>query len=291
MFDPTIHPAAALIGLIVGLLSGLFGVGGGFLLVPVLTVILGVPVEIAVGSSACQVLGPATTALLTRRPTRETFRLPLVITGGLFIGVIAGAWFLGIAKQAGTITFFSRTLPAADLAVMGIYFVLFVVLGVFSIVESGQSAGRMVHLLGVPARAKIPPMSYFEGCRRRLSVPVICWLGLITGALSGLLGMSGGLVLIPGLIYLLGMQTSKATAASLVIVWLISFQATIAHAWADRIDLPLVAALLLGGTIGARLGTMIAAKTHARTLRGRFGWLLLAAAGLTGYRLWVILTQ
>ena len=76
-----------LAGAAVGVVAGLFGVGGGFLLVPVLNIVLRIPMELAVGAGACQVLGPATTSLLARRVAREHLRLPLTIAGGLFRGL------------------------------------------------------------------------------------------------------------------------------------------------------------------------------------------------------------
>ncbi len=81
----------ALVGAVVGFISGVFGVGGGFLIVPLLNIGLGLPMQIAVGSAACQVLGPATTCLLARRLTIEDLRLPAMIFGGLSVGVLTGA--------------------------------------------------------------------------------------------------------------------------------------------------------------------------------------------------------
>jgi uncharacterized membrane protein YfcA len=77
---------AMLINGMIGFLSGVFGFGGGFLLVPVLNVALGIPMTFAAGASACQVLGPATTSLLARNIEARRFRLPLIISGGLFLG-------------------------------------------------------------------------------------------------------------------------------------------------------------------------------------------------------------
>ncbi|QDT64332.1 sulfite exporter TauE/SafE family protein [Calycomorphotria hydatis] len=285
MFEPIVHLPAVGLGFAVGCVAGLFGVGGGFLLVPLLSLFPGITVEVAVGSAACQALGPATTALLARRPKRSHFRLPLTLLGGLLIGVFLGSELLTIADEWGTITLGGHDIDVSELAVMGIYCLLFISLGLFSIIESRTSDGiDLGHLIGLD-RLQIPPLVQYTGTSRPTSLPVICWFGLAVGTLSGLLGMSGGLVLIPGLLYLFRMETRQTAAVSLVIVWLISFQATIAHAWAGRVDLMLVSALLLGGTLGARLGANLAGSWSGKHLRGRFGWLLLIAAGITACKL------
>ena len=86
MFEWTLTSVliAASVGGAVGFLSGVFGVGGGFLLVPILNAALGIPMSIAVGSTACYTLGPATTAMLARRPVAGFLQLPVILSGGLF---------------------------------------------------------------------------------------------------------------------------------------------------------------------------------------------------------------
>ena len=85
-WNPSTIFVASAVGGAVGFLSGLFGVGGGFLLVPILNAVLGVPMSIAVGSTACYTLGPATTAMLVRKPRTGFLELPLILSGGLFVG-------------------------------------------------------------------------------------------------------------------------------------------------------------------------------------------------------------
>lgn len=280
-----------LAGAIVGFLSGMFGVGGGFLIVPVLNLVLGIPMKWAVGAGACQVLGPATTSLLARRIELKNIRLPLTIAGGLLVGVLGGARVLELAKQQGTITLSGRQIDAVELIVLGAYFVLLTAIGGFAFWESrskqsSQSLGR-----GVIADWPIPPYADFpEFEQDQFSIVTLAWFGLAVGFLSGLLGMSGGLVLIPGLIYLLGMNTQNAVASSLVIVWIVAFQGTIVHAWHENIDLGLVSALLLGGTVGARIGSEVGVKQRGRKLRQRFSLMLIATATLIGISLIRLLT-
>jgi hypothetical protein len=274
---------AVLAGAGVGFLSGVFGIGGGFLIVPVLNLVLRIDMEIAVGTGACQVLGPATTSLLARRVQLRHLRLPLTIAGGLLVGVFSGAHLLESAKQQGAVVLWGRSINAVDLIVLPSYFVLLLAIGGFAFWESGrEQTGRKIGR-GWIAGWRIPPFGEFdEFDRPQVSIVTISCFGLGVGFVSGLLGMSGGLILIPGLIYLLGMKTHKAVLSSLIIVWIVAFQSTIAHAWHGNVDLPLVVALLLGGTAGARFGSEIGGKLHGRRFRQRFSWLLLTAAVLIG---------
>ncbi len=237
----------SLTGGAIGFLAGMFGVGGGFLLVPILNIVLGIPMELAVGSSACQILGPATTSLLARKIKVRDLAFPLVITGGLFLGVITGTSILEKAKQSATIQLNGQPIIVADL---------------------------------IPPVATFPNL--FEGS---LSIPVIAWFGLGLGLISGLLGISGGILLLPMLIFGLGIPTHRAITCSLVIVWIVAFQSTIAHALHGNVSIEIVIALLLGGTIGARLGSDLNSRLKGLQLRQQFGWLLLSVALMIGIRL------
>lgn len=270
----------------IGWLAGLFGVGGGFLIVPILVIVLGIPVEFAVGASACQVLGPATTALLARRVKLPAFNFPLTLAGGLFLGVTLGTFAFRKLDEIGVVELFGREVSPAQISVLTIYLLVMLIVGVFSIWETSRSKTGNPISTGWLADWKLPPLvSFREFEGERMSLPIICWFGLGTGFLSGLLGMSGGLILIPGMIYLLGMRVEKAILPTLIIVWIISFQATIVHAWNGYVDLKLVSALLLGGTLGAQLGARTGQQWGGTKLRERFGWLLLVSACLIAYKL------
>lgn len=285
---------AAVAGAAVGFLSGVFGLGGGFMIVPVLNIVLRVPMPYAVGAGACQVLGPATTALLARRLERRHLRLPLTIAGGLLVGVFLGAWLLHEARRhdtEGTVEIAGRVLPLADLLVLVVYFLLLTAVGLFALFEAGRSRGPRRAGDGWLTGWRVPPYAGFDELGgRNISLTILAWFGLGVGFLSGLLGMSGGLILLPGLVYLVGMRTHQAILSSLVIVWIVAVQSTLAHAWHEHIDLRLVASLLVGGTIGARLGSEFGRQLAGWQLRVRFAWLLLATATLVAARLaWMVL--
>ena len=279
---------AVLAGCGVGFLSGLFGVGGGFLIVPVLK-LLDIPIEFAVGAGACQVLGPATTSLLARRVNVSQLRLPLIILGGLSIGVFSGVSVLESAKQHGEVSLWGRAPLMADLVVLAVYFVLLLSVGIFALWDTRRNPINRIFAKGWIAGWKIPPyVRLIDFDYSRISIIVLSWFGLAVGFLSGLLGMSGGLILLPGFIYLLGMKTHQAVMNTLVIVWLVAVQSTVIHALNDNIDLRWVMSLLFGGTVGARLGSELSQKMVGGQLRKGFGWLLIGAAGLVGYELFAM---
>ena len=127
-----------LCGFGVGWLAGLLGVGGSFLLVPILHVVLGIPIDKAVGSTACQLLGPATAAVLARKLRREQLRLPLILAGGILMGVLVGTSVLSRAGQIDEVLINGRSIPANELLVLGVYLILLVGIGTFALFEVWQ---------------------------------------------------------------------------------------------------------------------------------------------------------
>lgn len=277
---------SAVVGGGVGFLSGMLGFGGSFLIVPLLNIALGVPMRLAVGAGACQVLGPATTALLTRGIRREHLKLPLILAGGLFVGVWLGTDTLQKLTRPSAAAGSRGNGVVVETVVLAVYVVVLAGIGLFALWEARRHERNKPLRRGWIAGWRVPPLAMLAGFDSgRLSIPVLSWFGLAVGFVSGLLGISGGIVLLPGLIYLLGMRTQQAVLNSLVILWIVGAQATVAHAWHGNIDLRLVAALLVGGTIGARLGAEVGLRIAGSRLRRGFGWLLLGSAALIAVRL------
>ena len=276
--------AVSLLGGTVGIIAGVFGVGGGFLLVPAMHIFLNVPMELAVGAGACQVLGPATTSILARRVRIREMKLSLMMIGGLLLGVYAGTELLQRAR-GGQIVFQGAIISLSTI-VLFIYFLLMMGLGLFILWESHRSRiGHPIPPLDL-AHFPLPPyVQLSEFSSKRASITVLSWLGLAVGFLSGLLGMSGGMVLLPALIYLLGMKTQQAILSTLIVVWIVSAMATMFHAWNMIVDLKLVSALLLGGTIGAKVGAQLSGNLQSAQLRVGYGLLLLLSACGIGLRL------
>lgn len=280
-----------LCGFGVGCLAGLLGVGGSFLLVPILHVVLGIPIETAVGSTACQLLGPSTAAVLARKLTLQQLRLPLILAGGILMGVILGTSLLQEAGELDDALLNGRLVPVNELLVLGVYLLLLTTIGVFALFEVWQhKRGREIPR-GSLARLQIGPGDSFSELENgSVSIPVLSMFGFVTGLTAGLLGISGKLILIPGLIYLLGMKSRQAILISLIVVWITSLQGTIFHALHDNVDLKLVCALMFGGTIGARLSSEFGAQLKGPSIRKSIGWLSLFAAGLVLFQLAHLLT-
>ncbi|MCA9048925.1 MAG: sulfite exporter TauE/SafE family protein [Planctomycetaceae bacterium] len=269
--------AASAIGGAIGFLSGLFGVGGGFLLVPVLHVYAGVPMPQAVGSAACYALGLATTAVLARRPRSGFLELPLILSGGLFAGVLIGTRTLHLLTQWETVEFFGREIPAVDVTVLAAYAVLLLGILIMAL-KDAAARGSSVRRRGVLSAIRVPPNAVIPDLRpASYSIPVLTWTSLGIGMLSGFLGMSGGLVLIPAAVWLFGLRIHDAITITIVIVWLVSLQSTVLHAVHGNISLPLVAALLTCGAVGAHIGVRVGAGCSADRLKYGFSGMVLAA--------------
>ena len=295
MFDWTTSSIliAAAVGGTVGFLSGVFGVGGGFLLVPILNAALGIPMSVAVGSTACYTLGPATTAMLVRKPRSGFIELPLILAGGLFAGVWLGTRALSGLKTASTVELLGKHVPAVDLMVLTGYAVLMICIAMISLLDGIRSGGpSSTRRRGLMTGFPLPPSAVIPDLQSgEYSIVLLSWTGLIVGFLSGFLGMSGGLILVPAMIYLLGLRVPEATTVTIVIVWLVSLQSTLMHALHDNIELKLVIALLVCGTIGANLGAHTGMKLRGRHLKVGFGVLVLVAAGIVFAKLWGLWNQ
>ncbi|MEM1061576.1 MAG: TSUP family transporter [Planctomycetota bacterium] len=273
---PTEYAAIAALGAGVGLIAGAFGVGGGFLLVPLLTGLIGVPVETAVASVGCFLLGPTTTALRARRAKLFELRLPVTVAGGLLVGVLAGAAALDAARGDGTTRL--GGLSTADAVVCVLDALLFAAL----------TASRLMSPRGKerspPRFVAFGPTRRFAGLEDAVSVPLLCWAATFVGAAAGLLGIAGGVIVLPALTQGLGMSVREASKASLAIVWIASLQATVVHAAAGRVELGVVVALLACGPAAAFVGSRVAGRLPDRVLGHGLTGLLAAMAALSAGR-------
>src|SRR5205814_3545 len=121
---------------------------------------------------------------------------------------------------------------------------------------------------------------------RRASLVVLTLLGAVVGFLNGGFGMGGALLLVPGLVFLVGLSTHRAVAATLVSSFLAGFFSAGGHAATGNVDLQLVCWLLAGGTVGSQIGSILAQRLSGRRLRGYFALVILGSTGLIVYRLY-----
>ncbi|NLD43258.1 MAG: sulfite exporter TauE/SafE family protein [Chloroflexi bacterium] len=276
---PLLFVGALLIGGGVGVLTGLFGVGGGFLITPLLNALLGVPMPIAVGTGALQILGTTTAGLYRRRSDGLVdYKMAAVLFGGNAVGVRLGDAVVQWLKGLGSLTVGGETVAVVDLAIQITFVVLLggITFWLWRDTARGGTADDAPE--GLFARLRIPPTTTFASVAGvPLSIPVMSYFGLFLGFLTGLLGIGGGVVLVPGLLYLVGMRAHAAAATSLAIVWLSSLVAAVTKTAGGDASLALVVPLLLGGTAGLQAGVSICNRLSAARLKRYFSFVVLAA--------------
>ncbi len=257
----------------VGILSGLFGIGGGFLTTPFL-MLLGINPAIAVASSANQIVAASLSGFYAHWARRNVdFRMgTLLLVGGLVgstIGVFIFQWL--------------KTLGQIDLVIALLYVVFLSSIGSLMAVESLQSMRgkrrEKVKSDKIPLSKRLPWQMEFPHSKLVISAWLPIILGFAVGILVSIMGVGGGFFMIPAMIYLLGMPTSVVIGTSLFQIMFITINVTFLHAITTQtVDLMLAILLLLGSTTGAQIGTRIGAKLPADKLRGLLAVMVLAVA-------------
>jgi len=278
---------ALLIGASIGVLTGLFGVGGGFLITPILNIVLGVPMPVAVGTGAMQILGVTTSGLYARRRESKTdFKMAVMLFGGNYVGVQLGADALTALGRLGQWAIRGREVAAVDLVILSVFLVLLTAITIYLVQDSRKHGDAGEARAGWLSRVKAPPYTAFQTLDQiHLSIPALTTMGLGLGFLTGLLGIGGGVVLVPALLYVVGMPMHAASATSLAMVWLTSFLATITHTRLGNTDLALAIPLLVGGTLGVQVGAALCIRLRARLLKRYFSLVVLAAALIVAIKL------
>ncbi|MBC7505324.1 MAG: sulfite exporter TauE/SafE family protein [Sandarakinorhabdus sp.] len=273
-----------LLGAVVGFLSGMFGVGGGFLTTPLL-IFYGIPPAIAVASSATQITGASVSGALAywRRG-----QVDLKMGGVLVAGGIAGAGIGQIIFRA------LQKLGQIDVAINVIYVVFLGGVGALMLREALAElrAARRVAAGGeaAPARlrrhvpwvAALPGRTRFYKSGLYISPLAPLLLGAVVGVLTAIMGIGGGFIMVPAMIYLLGMSASAVVGTSLFQIIFVTAATTLLHATSSKsVDIVLALLLLTGGVAGAQFGVRAAQKMQAERLRLALALLVLAvAAGL-----------
>ncbi len=264
------------IGFGVGWLSGLFGVGGGFLLTPIL-MLIGIPSAVAVASGANQTIGASVSGLMSnlRRGTVD-LKMGLVLLGGGVIGSALGVQVFAALRRAG----------AVDVVVALFYVVVLGVVGLLMVRESLRAMLRR-RRPGAPARLHehfwahgLPFKMRFRKSRLFISVIPPLGIGFGIGFLSAIMGVGGGFMLVPAMIYLLGMPTLTVIGTSLFQVVFVAANVTILQAWTNgTVDVVLTLLLVAGGVAGAQFGSALGTRLRGEETRALLGSLVLAVAG------------
>ena len=262
------------LGGLIGLLSGLFGVGGGFLMTPLL-MLIGIPPAVAVATGANQICASSFSGALAhwRRGTLDV-RMGVVLLLGGILGSAVGVEVFEILSELGQVELF-----------VSLTYVLFLgVVGGLMLIESLRALARARSGAPPPLPRRKPPLAErlplkmrFEVSKLDISVIPPVLIGALVGFLSAIMGVGGGFVMVPAMIYLLGMPTSVVVGTSLFQIMFVTGVTTLLHATQTfTVDIMLALLLLVGGVVGAQLGAQLGTRLKAEQMRILLALIVLA---------------
>jgi uncharacterized membrane protein YfcA len=253
------------LGAIVGLLTGMVGVGGGFLTTPIL-IFYGIPPAVAVASATTQITGASVSGVMAHRRRKGVdYRMGAVLVAGGILGALAGGGIFRLLQDTGQI----------DTTIALLYLIL---LGTIGLLMAKEAATALDIIKPSPRKkparrhnpliAVLPMRWRFYQSGLYISPLAPLALGFLSGMLTVLLGVGGGFIVVPAMIYLLGMSTSVVVGTSLLQILFVTAATTLIHATTTRsVDIVLAALLLLGSVIGAQYGARFAQKAKPELLR------------------------
>jgi uncharacterized membrane protein YfcA len=267
----------------VGFLSGLFGVGGGFLMTPLL-IFFGVPPVVAVATEANQIVASSVSGVLAHmRRSNVDFKMGTILLVGGVIGSTLGVFLFAFLRELGQI----------DLVIKLSYVVLLGIVGSLMLVESvrailrtrkpGAARGKLHQhnwLHGLPFKMR------FRRSKLYISALLPLAIGAFVGVLAAIMGVGGGFIMVPAMIYILGMPTAVVVGTSLFQIIFVTANVTILQSvQTQTVDFVLAGLLLFGAVIGAQFGTRAGAKLRGEQLRGLLALMVLAVCIKLGFDL------
>ena len=266
-----------LLGGLVGILSGMFGVGGGFLTTPLL-IFYGIPPTVAAASASTQVTGSSISGVAAHmRRKGVDFRMGgILVIGGIF-GAMIGTGLFQILQSWGQI----------DTVINVLYVLMLSSIGGLMFKESLQSVRAVRSGKPLPARkrrhhplvANLPFRYRFYRSGLYISPIAPFILGLLTGILTMLLGVGGGFIMVPAMLYLLGMGAQVVVGTSLFQILFVTIASTMMHSMTTRaVDIVLASLLLVGSVTGAQLGAKFAQRMRPEYLRLALASMVLVVA-------------
>jgi uncharacterized protein len=267
----------------VGFLSGVFGVGGGFLMTPLL-IFIGVSPAVAVATEANQIVASSVSGVLAHwRRGNVDFRMGAVLLVGGTLGSLFGVWLYG----------FLRGLGQLDLVISLCYVIFLGFVGGLMFIESSRAMFRRRRQIDVRRKLHqhywlhgLPFKMRFRKSKLYISALLPIMIGFVVGILAAIMGVSGGFIMVPAMIYLLGMPTSVVVGTSLFqIIFVTSSVTFLQSAQNQTVDVILALILLTGGVIGAQIGTRAGTRLRGEQLRVLLALLVLAVCGKLFYDL------
>jgi uncharacterized membrane protein YfcA len=273
------------LGGLIGFLSGLFGVGGGFLMTPAL-IFIGVPPPVAVATEANQIVASSVSGVLAHwQRGNVDFKMGAVLLLGGLLGSTFGVWLFALLRSVGQI----------DLVIKLSYVTFLGIIGALMFVESLRAMRRR-RATG-SARAKLHKHTWVHGLplkmrfrRSKLYISALLPLGVgfLVGILAAIMGVGGGFIMVPAMIYLLGMPTSVVVGTSLFQIIFVTANVTLLQAYANQtVDVVLALLLLAGAVVGAQLGAKASVMLRGEQLRILLAIMVLAVCAKLAYDLTV----
>ena len=274
----------AILGGVVGYASGMFGVGGGFMLTPLLHSILGIPMPVAVGSGLSQMIA---VGFAGAREHAKSGNVDVCLTAWMFPGIVAGSFagsfILKFLTSIGSIEIAGKNVPLINPIMNSIFLVMLIGIAIKfwreDEVKKGSTANGPWCWSGGPYPVSLPCSGI-----KSSSILSLMASGLLVGTVSGLLGIGGGVLLIPILVYGYGIRLRAAIGTSSLLILVSSLSGTVIHALAGHVDIRLVFALMVGSTIGVKFGASHSQKIHTKHLTRAFVMLILLVAGIILFR-------
>lgn len=283
-------PLIVALGALVGFISGMFGIGGGFLMTPML-VFLGIPPAVAVSTMANHVAASSMSSVIAYSRRRAVdLRMGAVLAAGGIVGAVAGVELFR----------WLRLLGQADLVVSISYLLFLSVIGGLMLIESagailrrrrGETAAprrdrRPIWLYGLPLKMRFP--------RSRLYISVIppLVLGAFVGILSAIMGVGGGFILVPAMVYILRMPAGMVVGTSLLQIIVTTALTGVLQAGRNQtVDILLAGLLILGGIVGAQYGARASYRFRAEELRAILALIVLVVGLRMGLGLFLTPTE
>ena len=264
-----------LLGMLVGGLSGLFGVGGGFLMTPLL-IFLGIPPAVAVGTEAPHVLASSVSGVIAHwRRKNVDFKMGFFLMIGGIVGSTVGVNLFKILRIFGQI----------DIVIQMLFLIFLGFIGFSMAFESAKTTITKYRTTS-SIRTKLHQHSWIHGLPFKLrfhrsklyisTIPPIV-IGFFVGVLSAMMGVGGGFIIIPAMVYLLGMSTNVVVGTSLFQIIFVTANSTFFQSYLNQtVDIVLASLMIVGGVIGAQIGARLGTKLKAEYLRGILAILVLA---------------
>ncbi len=263
-----------LIGMLIGGLSGLFGVGGGFLMTPLL-IFLGIPPAVAVGTEAPHVLASSVSGVIAHwRRKNVDFKMGFFLMIGGVVGSTVGVNLFKILRIFGQI----------DIVIQMLFLIFLGFIGFSMAFESAKTTITKYRTTS-SIRTKLHQHSWIHGLPFKLrfhrsklyisTIPPIV-IGFFVGVLSAMMGVGGGFIIIPAMVYLLGMSTNVVVGTSLFQIIFVTANSTFFQSYLNQtVDIVLASLMIVGGVIGAQIGARLGTKLKAEYLRGILAILVL----------------